>query len=160
MSVQDAIDECLTHLYQIYQSTGRIGDITPIAVKYNLGVRQLAKLLEERGLIRNKQVSLNNVRCYISWAGIETVDPSWVESNVSTIISTAGLTGGRQSLAQILQLPSEESYKIMDLGKHLAAEGLIEAVQYSQGDVRFDLSLSGLDYYERNKARFTDGNGS
>jgi hypothetical protein len=152
MTVQSAIKESLEHLFEIYKASGSIGSLTEIAVKYSIEPVLLANNLEQSGYLRHKQVTQNSARGSITWGGINKIAPDYIENFVSTVIGTAGITGGRQSLAQILN--GERDDIIFDCGKYLESINYIEAVQYKRGDVHFDLSLKGRDYYEKNKASF------
>lgn len=155
MSLKDTTDRTLQHLFQHYlENPNGIVDIQEV-LSDQTDPHELGKYLKDHGWVKNQQYIPLTFRAQITMQGILQVAPEYIEENMDRIISYIGLQGGgRHYIMEILDWEPQHFQRAFDLVKYMETLGVIKPGMYEANNIIIELSLKGMDYYEKNEARF------
>jgi len=157
MSIQKSINEVLEHLFEGYQSNPTaIFDITEVIKEQNptQDPNEFGTLLLNHGYIKNQQYRPTGFVCQISINGIEKIAPSYLNDKIEKVVSTLGISGGQGSIMEILEFEDKNFQAAFDIVKYMENRGFIKQGIYHHNDIIIELSLSGKEYFDKNKASF------
>jgi len=155
MSALKTKKDVLQYLFDGYQENPTaIYDVTVMIKNHEQDPHEFGTYLVDNGWVKNHQYRPQSFVCQISLDGINEIEPEYMESIKQKVISTLGLTGGKESIMEILGYESKHYQKAHDFSKYMEAKGLIKDSLYLPNDVLIELSIESKDYYEQNKAEF------
>lgn len=153
MNLQKATKDVLEQLFQGYlNKPAAVHDISEIINKNGLPLDQFGDLLLSNGWIRNQWFGGNSFSAQITLAGIEFINPGYLNSNLERVVSTLGINGGSGSLMETLGFTEgKDFHRAFDLAKEFEKTGLFNPPLYLHNDIQLQLSLSGYEYYNSEK---------
>jgi hypothetical protein len=140
----------LRYLFQEYLRGPAVSYlINHIAESYGADAVQVADYLAERNWIREQWVHENRqVTCRITVAGIEEVNPKYIDNKLKSLIGGLVVDGGKKSLMGIYQHKIEEYSIALDIVYQLEKLSLINII-HERGEINIQLTPYGWKFFER-----------
>jgi hypothetical protein len=88
------------------------------------------------------------VVCRITVAGIEEIDPKYINSKLKSLVGGLGVDGGRKSLMDIFQRNIEEYLIALDIVHQLEKLGLVNIV-HERGEITIELTDYGWKFFQK-----------
>ncbi|HEX6890579.1 MAG TPA: hypothetical protein VF141_07800 [Chryseolinea sp.] len=138
----------LRYLFQEYLKGPAVSYvINPITDSFGADAVQVADYLAERNWIREQWVHENRqVTCRITVAGIEEVNPKYVDNKLRSLIGGLVVEGGKKSLMGIYQHKIEEYSIALDFVYQLEKLSLINII-HEGGEINIELTAYGWKFF-------------
>jgi predicted transcriptional regulator len=129
--------------------------INRIADLYHADPIEVSNYLTEKKWIREQWVHQNNlVTCRITVAGIEEINPLFINNKLKILISGLVEGGGEKNLTDILQNKIEEYAFALDVVYQLEKLGLI-TIAHQGGEIQIALTAAGWRFAQKGKPLHT-----
>jgi hypothetical protein len=140
----------LRYLFQEYLRAPSVSyAINHVTDSYNANAVEVGNYLSERNWVRELWVYQNEqVTCRITVAGIEEINPIYINNKLKKLVSGLVSEGGRKSLMDIFQNKIEEYSIALDIVYQLEKLKLVNII-HERGEINIELTPFGWKFFEK-----------
>ncbi len=127
--------------------------INPVTDSFGADASAVSDYLAERNWIREKWVSVDRrVSCRITIAGIEEINPGYLETKLARIVRGLAAAGGTRDLMEIFESRIDEYAIALDIVYELEKLELVK-LYYQGRDIIVELTDRGWAHLYRKRTR-------